>query len=585
MAKERGEVISLIQRIVFLLLLLVTTSSLPVVHAASNDALAQAYKLRSSKPQQAAQLFDTVDKSTLSKDDQELYDYTHAYLKLVMGDIAASVPAFNDLTSPSYSFNLRFKAYSALAAINAATQNWVAAFEAMDFLTENIEQVDDSETKEQGHNAIINFYNSIDEKETVISYANSIVNGQYSTRFTCLLNMQLIVALVSTKNESLSESSFERALTFCKTAEEPIAINAINTHHAIYLYDQGKTEDALSVLLQQRSDVESTNYAPILEEFYALLSKVYFLRKEYDKAKEYAYKVINEDKGADYAVISDIDAYEVLYKIAEAEQFYEQALVLYKSYAKAKSLNLSSMNAKRLSIHKAQQDNLLKSNQIDLLDAENSLLRAKARLSYEESNKRKLLFLGLFILFLFVVLWLYKKRSHYLELERISQKDSLTGIANRHFFTKKAVKILESLSAKEIPVSLVIFDLDDFKKINDSYGHKMGDIALKTAILAVQAGCRKGDFIGRLGGEEFGIIMSDCNLEQAIEIAERCRHEIELTNKSQGQVFSLTASFGVASSEHVGYDFEELFEVSDSALYDSKKHGKNKVCTQFSNYR
>lgn len=554
-----------------------STSSLLYAAQSSSSTLEEAYKIRSSNPQKSKQLFNSLDKASLSGEDLELYDYTAAYLKLVAGDLLAATEDYQKLTSKDYSFKYRFQSHGALAAINAATQNWAGAFESMDFLTEHIDSVEDPEVKEQAHNAIINFYNSIDEKDTVISYGNSLIKGKHSTRFTCLLHMQLIVALVSTQDKSLSEKRFFEAVSLCEKAKEHIALIAIYNHYATYLYDNGETEAAFEVLQEHLEAVESTEYPPLLEEYYALLSKIYFLRDEYEKAQDYAYKIIGEDEDADYAVISDIDAYEVLYKIAEQQQNYEQALALHKAYAKAKSLNLSSMNTKMLSIHKAQQDNLIKSNQISLLDAENSLLKAKAQLTQQETYKRKLIYFALFMLFLVVAFWLYKKRSHYMEIEKISQKDGLTGIANRAFFTTTAAYYIQEAEQLSTPICLIIFDLDDFKNINDTYGHQIGDQALQKAVSAAQMGCRVEDFIGRLGGEEFGIIMPGCSLEQALKIAERCRKEIELTNQSPQQVFTLTASFGVANAPTQAYDFETLFEAADKALYQSKDLGKNRV--------
>ncbi|MCZ8530479.1 GGDEF domain-containing protein [Alteromonas sp. PRIM-21] len=553
------------------------TSSLSFAAETGNSILEEAYKIRSSNPKKSRELFKSLDKASLSEDDKELYDFTAAYMELVAGDLLSASEAYRQIAEGDYSFRYQFQSYAALAAINAATQNWAEAFSAMDFLTENIDRVTDPLVKEQAHNAIINFYSSIDEKETVISYGNSLISGQHSPRFTCFLHMQLIVALVSTQSDSLSEDSFTKALNYCESAEEKIALIAIYTHYATYLYNKNEIEASLAVLNEHLSEVESTKYPPLLEEYYALLSKIYFLREEYEKAQEYAYKVLGEEEDTGYAVISDIDAYEVLYQIAEKQQNYEKALQLHKDYAKARSLNLSSMSNKMLSIHKAQQDSLIKSNQITLLDAENSLLKAKAQLAQEESNIRRLIYLVLFMAFLVTAFWLYKKRSHYIALEKISQRDGLTGIANRTYFTKISAELIKYADQHGKPVSLIIFDLDDFKKINDTYGHQVGDQALQSAVTAALKGCRPDDYIGRLGGEEFGIILPNCDLEHAMTVAQRCRKQIELTNQSGSQQFKLTASFGVASAPKVAYDFEALFENADKALYQSKNSGKNRV--------
>jgi diguanylate cyclase (GGDEF)-like protein len=116
------------------------------------------------------------------------------------------------------------------------------------------------------------------------------------------------------------------------------------------------------------------------------------------------------------------------------------------------------------------------------------------------------------------------------------------------------------------------------KKINDNYGHLIVDEALKMAVNAAKSGCRKNDTIGRLGGEEFGILLPGCGNHLATHIAEKCRRAIEKVNTSEsGQQFTLTARFGVSDSSVCGYEFTPLFAGADRALYQAKDLGRNQV--------
>ena len=130
----------------------------------------------------------------------------------------------------------------------------------------------------------------------------------------------------------------------------------------------------------------------------------------------------------------------------------------------------------------------------------------------------------------------------------------------------------------------VIFDLDYFKKINDAHGHLIGDEALKMAVNAAKSACRKNDTVGRLGGEEFGILLPGCGNHLAAHIAEKCRSAIEKVDSlSSGHQFTLTASFGVSDSSVCGYEFTKLFAGADRALYQAKDLGRNKVFNYQSN--
>jgi diguanylate cyclase (GGDEF)-like protein len=123
-----------------------------------------------------------------------------------------------------------------------------------------------------------------------------------------------------------------------------------------------------------------------------------------------------------------------------------------------------------------------------------------------------------------------------------------------------------------------MIDLDYFKRINDTYGHQAGDVALKIAVDAAKSACRKNDIVGRLGGEEFGVLLPGCASHLASFIAENCRKAIEQADfTSSGHDLDVTASFGIADSSNCEYNFEKLFAGADYALYQSKDLGRNRV--------
>lgn len=156
------------------------------------------------------------------------------------------------------------------------------------------------------------------------------------------------------------------------------------------------------------------------------------------------------------------------------------------------------------------------------------------------------------------------------ELKILSQTDTLTGIYNRN----KLNEIVIDRQEYDTVYSIIMMDIDDFKVVNDTYGHNVGDIILKEFTEILKKSTRKSDFLGRWGGEEFIIICSDVEKEQALRIAEVIRKNVE--NFVFTQDLKITASFGVAQYIK-GISYDELFALADSALYKAKDSGKNRV--------
>ncbi len=166
-----------------------------------------------------------------------------------------------------------------------------------------------------------------------------------------------------------------------------------------------------------------------------------------------------------------------------------------------------------------------------------------------------------------------------LELERQARTDSVTGMLNHRGFLEAAVQEVNRCKRYGRPLSVLFVDLDHFKSVNDRYGHGVGDQVLKHLAGILPATLRTVDCGGRLGGEEFGVLLPDCPLEQALETAERLRRQVESTPfpLGSGDLLKLSVSIGVASAPCEQADIEELLERADQAMYTAKRAGRNRV--------
>jgi diguanylate cyclase (GGDEF)-like protein len=161
----------------------------------------------------------------------------------------------------------------------------------------------------------------------------------------------------------------------------------------------------------------------------------------------------------------------------------------------------------------------------------------------------------------------------------LAQTDTLTGLGNRHFFTQKSERALIDAARAGQPASLVMFDLDHFKAINDTYGHGAGDWVLKQVGKTCSSHCRKVDYLGRIGGEEFAVLLHGLDLSAAARLAEDCRSQLaQIDTRECGYSFVVTASFGVSSTAQSGYDLSRLLSHADQMLYRAKNEGRNRVC-------
>jgi diguanylate cyclase (GGDEF)-like protein len=160
------------------------------------------------------------------------------------------------------------------------------------------------------------------------------------------------------------------------------------------------------------------------------------------------------------------------------------------------------------------------------------------------------------------------------ELRRLAATDKLTGAYNRTKCHEILEREIERVKRHNQPLSIIIFDIDHFKEVNDRYGHSAGDYVLKTIADIVRESIRKIDYFVRWGGEEFMIISSETNLKDVSALAERIREIIE--SSTFEDVGKVTVSFGV--TEFRENDTEDsLIKRADDAMYEAKKKGRNRV--------
>ncbi|MDB5685568.1 MAG: hypothetical protein JWR77_157, partial [Rhizorhabdus sp.] len=162
-------------------------------------------------------------------------------------------------------------------------------------------------------------------------------------------------------------------------------------------------------------------------------------------------------------------------------------------------------------------------------------------------------------------------------LHHLAMTDTLTGCLNRRHFMERACDLIESARRDATPLSLAVLDLDDFKRVNDSCGHPGGDAVLAMAGHIIHGYVRSTDLAGRIGGEEFALLMPHTSAAGAGMLADRLREAIGAGSiEIDGLNVGITASMGVTELCH-NEDFDSLYARADAALYAAKEAGRNRV--------
>ena len=175
------------------------------------------------------------------------------------------------------------------------------------------------------------------------------------------------------------------------------------------------------------------------------------------------------------------------------------------------------------------------------------------------------------IAFLINIILLKRKRDKY---EGMAMHDQLTGLYNRYFLQEMATQKLSEANRHQYPMSLLMLDLDNFKAINDTHGHPMGDVVLQEFAKLIEEHNRAEDIVARIGGEEFVILLDHCTSTEAEEKAQLVRNRV---SELQPNGIPITVSIGIAELNTKGEAFSDLLERSDRAVYQAKENGRNNV--------
>tara|TARA_R110000737_G_scaffold239065_2_gene251091 strand:+ start:789 stop:2048 length:1260 start_codon:yes stop_codon:yes gene_type:complete len=276
-------------------------------------------------------------------------------------------------------------------------------------------------------------------------------------------------------------------------------------------------------------------------------------------------------------------AYLTLASIYERQRATQKAFDSKKIYIEKYFSYLEQQKELRVKRLDEKYDIERKHEKNQLLTQNNQLKRyalALAQSAQREQYRNIAIFLAASIIFFVLLLRQFKIRR---ALKSLAKTDSLTLLANRRAFFDNGYIYMERALLANSELSVLMLDIDHFKKVNDSFGHDVGDkVICHVAALASET-MRSRDFLARIGGEEFAAILPDANIEQARAIAERIREKIQdHSNEHRVNDIQTTVSIGLASINDVRESFDSLLHAADMAMYQAKANGRNQVFSYIS---
>jgi diguanylate cyclase (GGDEF)-like protein len=547
----------------------------------TDELIERALQLRSAAPDRFDAVLAELDTRMPDADDrQRRYTrFLHAYKLTFSGDFLGSNRELATLVEPPTPDELRVRAAAMMVNNFAATRQFSEGLAALDSLMPLLDQTAEREPRHQGLLAASIFYNQLGQFEMGLRQAERILAEEASPRSLCMAEALRTEALVGQKSAPAEDSEFVRVVSQCTAAGELAIAGFVGILLARKMHAEQRIEDAIGVLEAQESSVAGTRYPRLIGESHSLLAQLKYLKGQWDAAGHHAQAAVQFSEGTPYS-LPLVVAHRTLYHLAERRGDFVGALDHFRSFAAADKAYLDDVKARELAFQLARHESLQKSQTIELLNRRNEILQLEQQVARRTSQAFGLFAALLALLTASIAFWAFKVKRLQLAFRRLAETDMLTGLSNRSHFTRAAEETLAGCRKSGMRAALVMFDLDSFKSINDRFGHAIGDWVLgKIAAVVREVGVGQTS-LGRLGGEEFAMLMTGADASEAAALAERCRRAFAAIDASEsGHRFRISASFGIADTETAGYDFQKLMIQADQAMYRAKQDGRDRVGT------
>ena len=519
----------------------------------------------------------------LTPSEQWHLRYLDAWETMFEGNYTKSETQLHDVIDHSGDTTLTAKASSLLLINLGFNQRYEEAFVLADRLATGLPEVKDPMARYSILMNLSQMLDLADQIDLAIKYAHMTDDAIPPGETRCLPLSLEIAALYNGKRLTSASPQLQQGVDACTAAQQAVATNTILLVLSSLYLDENQPAKTMALLDRIGPSINTNHFYPHMLSAQAERAQAYAKLGDDDAAKKAAFAVVamgHPNEISKWLMV----AYEVLYQVEKKEGHSAAALSYYEHYVTQDKGNLSDTSARTLAYEMAQQHTLVQKLETEKLSKQNNILRLQQALATKAVETSRLYIVLLLVILTSVIFWLFRLKRSQLRFKKLSHQDGLTNIFNHQHFISEADRALRLLEKKLGSACLVFIDLDHFKHVNDTHGHAMGDAVLRHTVALCQRQLRPTDLFGRLGGEEFGILLLDCSRDGGMAIADRIRLAIEATPiEGDGCVISLSASVGMASTDTSGYGLQRLCREADAALYRAKRTGRNRVITDTEN--
>jgi diguanylate cyclase (GGDEF)-like protein len=564
------------------LLLLSVAGAVAATVPASDDPAQLLRQAESAQPSDHAEfnkLMDRLDQVAVRLSPQQKLHQRYLMARQVAfaGNYDEAMPSLTAIADQTADPVLAFRASATVIDLLVTESRYEEAFTKLNPLLDQLPTMKENGVRMQGLGVAAQLYKEAGQYDASVRYADQIIKESTDAPNACRGWFYRSDALFESGGAQLSADQLHEGAEACGKAGNTLFSLSFQYLLASFDMRQGRPESAIHVLQASYPKVLRAGFPPQVSRFEATLATAYWKNGDLASAMKFANSALATNANRQYSE-STASAYRVLYEVDKELGDSKSSLAYLEKYVAAHDGYQGRLSAKALAYQIVKQQVLAKKLQVEGLDKKNRILTLQGELDRKAVETSRLYIALLLLVLASIALWTYRIKRSQLRFMRLARRDGLTGIFNRQHFVNEAERQLRYCRKSARDVCLVLIDLDHFKVVNDTHGHAVGDRVLKRAVEACQAHLRSTDVFGRLGGEEFGMLLPECTLDNVLVRVEQMRAAIAAVSSAKDAPdIPISASFGVASAADSDYELRQLMIDADRALYQAKHEGRNRV--------
>lgn len=523
-----------------------------------------------------------ADAAGMTPSQQDYLEYLRSWQSAFDGAYDDAIARFRVLVEHAQDPLVRFRSRVTLLNSLTLSRRYADGFEQLNAVLRELDSIEDADARAQALGVSAQMLNQVAQYSESLRYSERLMKEsnlpwarcgaaqlEFESRFKSGELSDVTPALGSWAEE-------------CALRGEVIFSGLLRTYQARLNLKNKRYAEAISLLDQHHDEYLAARYPILISEVAAIQATAHLALGNLGSAERCAQEAIDTTAPKVYTEAL-AEAWKVKYQVAVKRGDMAAALPALETFLEVDRAYLDEVGQRALAFEMARHEARAKSLEIETLNRRNQVLELERQVAAKNVQAARLSSVLLLTVLAFAIFWALRTRRMKRHFQNLAQYDSLTSISSRPYFMDRAVARLEKLKGDGQHAALIVIDLDYFKKVNDQYGHAVGDDVLQRAAFACGVLLEPSDLFGRLGGEEFAIL-TVVPLDHAVALSERCRLALQGISFGPAEKPSaLTGSFGVASSEYSGHDLRSLLAHADAALYQAKRKGRDCVVAQTQN--